>query len=282
MHIKTTKYLLQNKNWDFLLSIINGSDRINHSFWRYQDKHHRKYEEHSEFENVLKNYYKYMDRKFGEILELIDDETIVILLSDHGITRMHTRVNLTDWLIKEGYMTLKKTINEKCVFKPDIVDWKKTKAFAVGAYDGEIFINLKGKEPEGCVEEKDYDSLIEELEKKLKEIPGEDNSKLNTFVFKKKFFFRGKCEESAPDIVVYFDNLQYGCNTSLIGNETLWSPQTAMGSDDACHSRQGIFIMNKSKQKGDIGEVNYIDIAPTILDKLGIGIPKDMEGKIIE
>jgi predicted AlkP superfamily phosphohydrolase/phosphomutase len=55
-----------------------------------------------------------------------------------------------------------------------------------------------------------------------------------------------------------------------------------MGSDDAGHAEQGIFIMNDSKQHGDIGEIDILDVAPTILSRLGIKIPKDFKGKVIE
>jgi len=82
-------------------------------------------------------------------------------------------------------------------------------------------------------------------------------------------------------MIVYFDDLHYGSNTSLIGNDTLWSPSTAQGSDDAAHSKQGIFIMPDSETKGNIGEISYLDVAPTILSKLGLEIPKDMKGEII-
>jgi len=92
----------------------------------------------------------------------------------------------------------------------------------------------------------------------------------------------GKKDEHAPDLMIYFDDLQYGCNNTLIGNETLWSPQTAKGSDDAGHSKQGIFIMNDGKhEQGDIGEVSYLDVAPTVLNLMDIPVPEDMKGKII-
>ncbi len=82
-------------------------------------------------------------------------------------------------------------------------------------------------------------------------------------------------------MIVYFDNLQYGCNPSKIGNLTLWSPSTALWSDDAGHSRQGIFIMKGTNSKGNIGEVDILDIAPTILNLMGLKIPEYMNGKII-
>ena len=280
--LEVQKYLLKNKKWDLFFAMVGLSDRMNHSFWRYMDKEHRKYEENSEFKDTLKEYYKFVDKKLGELLELLDKDTKIIVLSDHGITRMHTRINLTDWLIKNRYMTLKEPIKEKQEFNLKMVDWSKTKVFAIGAYEGQIFINLKGREPEGIVEQEEYNKLIDELEKKLKNIKGDRNELLDTKIFKKKEYFKGKCEDIAPDMIVYFDNLQYGCNTTLVGNETLYSPQTAKGSDDAGHSQQGIFIMFNSKIKGNLGEISYLDVTPTILNELGIEIPEDMKGKIIK
>ena len=104
---------------------------------------------------------------------------------------------------------------------------------------------------------------------------------LNTKIFKKKDYFQGKCSGSAPDLLVYFDNLNYGSNTSLIGNPTLWSPKTSIGSDDAAHSKQGIFIMENKNVKGDIGNIDILDITPTILKELNIKIPEDIKGNVI-
>jgi len=283
MHIDSIKHLLKNNDYDLFFAVINGSDRINHSFWKYCDKEHRKYDPNSKFKNILKDYYKMLDRELGELFKLVDDKTTIILLSDHGITRMHTRVNLSDWLIKEGYMVLKEgvKINSLTKLNHDFIDWKRTKVFCFGFLEAQIFINLKGREPQGIVDFSEYDSLIDELEKKIKKIPGDDGKKLDTRCFKKKYFFKGKHSRSAPDMIVYFDNLQYGCNPTQIGNPTLWSPSTGLWSDDAGHSRQGIFITNKSNQKGDLGEIDILDIAPTILNALNISVPEDMEGKII-
>jgi len=261
-----------------------GSDRMNHSFWKYCDEQHRKYDPNSEFKNSLKDYYVFLDRELGEMLKLLDEDTLVIVLSDHGFTRMHTRVNLSDWLIKEGYLVLKAGVDiiSPVKLEYDMIDWTRTKVFAIGAYDGQVFINLKERDVGGVVEVNDYDSLVDELEIKLKNISGDDGAVLDTKIFKKKDFFRGKKEDLAPDIVIYFDNMHYGANTSLIGNPTLWSLSTAMGSDDATHAEKGIFIMNGDNRKGNIGEINILDIAPTILSELGVKVPDDLEGKVVD
>jgi|SRR3989344_856404 len=280
--IEMMLYLCKNKPWDFFFAMVPMSDRMNHTFWRYMDPLHRKYDPASPLKDTLKKFYQYLDKKLEEFLLLLDEDTRVIVLSDHGIMRMHTRVNLTDWLMQNGYMVLKEPVKEKKEFNFEMVDWSRTKAFAIGAYEGQVFLNLKDREPEGIVEENEYGGLIDELIEKLGKITGDDGKKLDTRFFKKKECFIGKKDEHAPDLMIYFDDLQYGCNNTLIGNETLWSPQTAKGSDDAGHSKQGIFIMNDGKhEQGDIGEVSYLDVAPTVLNLMDIPVPEDMKGKII-
>ncbi len=280
MHFKLMKYLIKNKQWDLFWGVIMGSDRMNHNFWRFFDKGHRRYEHNPKFETALKDYYKFLDKNLGELIQLLDDDTTIIVVSDHGIQRMDTRVNLSDWLINEGYLVLKEPVKEKIKLTMNMVDWEKTKVFARGAWEGQVFINLKGREKQGIVDKEEHESLIEELETKLKQIKGDDGKSLDTKIFKKEDY-SGKFDSTAPDMIIYFDNLYYGCNTSLIGNPTFWSPQTAMGGDDVTHSRKGIFITNKL-HKGDIGEIQIIDVAPTILKELNVKIPKDMKGKNIQ
>jgi predicted AlkP superfamily phosphohydrolase/phosphomutase len=116
----------------------------------------------------------------------------------------------------------------------------------------------------------------------LYKIPGDWGEELKTEILFKKKDYDGKFIEKAPDMIVYFDGMQYGSNTTLIGNETLWSPSTAKGSDDATHSMQGIFIMRDGKNKdGNLGEISYLDVAPTVMNLLETKVPEDMKGKII-
>jgi len=283
-HLNIMRYLIQNKEWNLFFGVIGMSDRLHHMFWRYMDEKHRKYSPDSEFKNTIKEFYIFLDKELGELIKLLDKDTTIILLSDHGITRMHNRINLTDWLIKNNYLVLKEPIKEKTVFNLNMVNWEKTKVFAIGAYEGQIYINLKERESQGIVNPgEEYDTLIHELETKLKQISGDDGKELKTKVFMKKRDYDGKLIGGAPDMIVYFDDLEYGCNSTLIGNDTLWSPSTAKGSDDATHSRQGIFVLKNGKhQKNYLGEISYLDIVPTILNELNLKIPSDMKGKIIK
>lgn len=284
MHFELMKHLLK-KKWDLFFGVIIESDAINHNFLKYEDQGHRKYNKRAELNGAMKKYYMYVDKKLGELMSLLDKDTKIIILSDHGIKRMHNRINLSDWLIKEGYMVLKEEVKEKLnqPIKLDLnmVDWGKTKAWAIGAFEGQIFINLKGREEKGIVEKENYEKLIKELSEKIKKITGDDGKNIDTRIFVKKKDFDGKRIEEAPDLIIYFDNLQYGCNTSLIGNKGLHQPFTAKGSDDAGHSKQGILIMsNKGEEKNtkkDLGEVDITEVSKIIFELLNLNVSECVE-----
>jgi predicted AlkP superfamily phosphohydrolase/phosphomutase len=280
MHFKLMEELVKEKEWEFFFGVIVATDWVNHSFFRFADELHRHFEEDSEFRNALRDYYIFVDKKLGELLSLLSEDTLIMVVSDHGMTRMHNRFNLSDWLIKEGYLKLKKDLSEKTRLTMDLIDWDKTKAWAIGAYEGQIFINLKGREPKGIVENSEYEELVSELRQKLSEVRGDEGSILNTHFFTKDLDFNGSNNQNAPDLMVYFDNLQYGCNNSFVKNSSMFNIETAKGGDDSGHSREGIFIMNSSSRKGFIGCVDILDVTPTILNNLGVEI-SGFQGKVI-
>jgi len=277
MRFKLIKYMLREKEWDFFMGVIYATDALMHNFWRYLDDKHRKYEDNKIMRERIREYFRYLDDKIGELISKVDKETTVILMSDHGAKRMDGRINLNDWLIQEGYLVLKTEPKEKTPFLLAEIDWRKTKAFAFGAYYASVFLNVKGRDPEGCVGPgKEYEKLKKELVAKLKKIPDDIGNKINTKIY---YIPEG---ENAPDFLVYFDDLHWGIN-SMVKNGKLYSWSTEKGPDDAVHSQTGFFVISGKdvKKRGNLGLKDIRDITPTILKMMGIPIPKDMEGKPI-
>ncbi len=278
MRFKLIKYMFRNKNWDFLMGVVYATDALMHNFWRYLDPEHRKYEDNEKTRERIMEYFIYLDKEIGEVVSEADKETTVILMSDHGAKRMDGRINLNDWLIREGYLVLKSKPKEPIqIFMAD-VDWRKTKAFAFGAYYASLFINVKGRDPEGCVEPgEEYKKLKKELINKLKKIPDDKGNEMKTKVFD---IPEG---ENAPDLLIYFDDLHWGTN-SVIPHQSLYSWATEKGPDDAIHSQTGFFVITGKdvKKRGYQGLKDIRDITPTILKIMDIKIPENMERKPIE
>lgn len=275
------KYLIKKKDWDFATLVLIGSDRLEHTLWSYIDETHRNYK-NSKYKNSLKDYFIYIDTELGKIIELLDDDTTVIVSSDHGMDKMNFRFNLNDWLIKEGYLVLKKKINAPVRFNPALIDWKKTKVYSVGSYFGRIHINLKGREPEGIVAVEDYNALQHELTQKFMKIKGDHNQEMDNKVYLSQDIYSGKYAKYAPDMIIYLDNLLTGTSAD-IGNPSLYSAGTQVGKDDAGHAPLGTFVIggNHVPRLGNLGIVSIYDVAPTIFSILDINISTALRGKKI-
>jgi predicted AlkP superfamily phosphohydrolase/phosphomutase len=137
------KYFIKNKNCDFIFVVIMGTDRISHLFYRYFDEKHIRYTPHLTLKNALKEHYKFCDKNIGEIMDLIDEDTSLVVLSGHSTQRLDGRINLNEWLIQEGYMQLSQRPKVLTPLIKADINWKKTRAWATG-YTGQIYLNMQG------------------------------------------------------------------------------------------------------------------------------------------
>ena len=148
MQINLIKELIVEKDWDFFMCVMIGTDRLQHMLWQHFDETHRRFIKNSKYKNALKDYYNYLDKKLGEILELVDEETVVIIASDHGMIKQEGKININNWLIKEGYLVLKEGVDtkERKKFSINFVDMEKTTAYGGGAYNARVYINKEKAE----------------------------------------------------------------------------------------------------------------------------------------
>src|SRR3989344_1200253 len=107
MQLAVAMDFLKKEKWDFFMTVLIGSDRMQHTMWRLFDQTHRRHPGKNQYQTAVRDYYVYLDKKIGEIKKMLDDNTYFIIASDHGFDKMEGRINLNDWLIKEGYLVLK-------------------------------------------------------------------------------------------------------------------------------------------------------------------------------
>ena len=276
-----TKYFIKEKKCDFVFTVIMGTDRMPHLFYRYFDKNHRRYTPHPKYESALKNHYKFCDESIGEILNLVDENTAMIVTSDHSVQRLDGRINLNEWLIKEGYMKLRKRPERPTSLMQVDIDWSQTKAWATG-FTGQLYLNVKGRESQGIVDSQDYERLLGELAEKLKAITDEKGESLDTKVYRRKDIHSGEYAKFGPDLFVYFDNCYWNIS-ELIGYDSIYSYDTPKGPDDGGHGPFGFFAMAGKgvPKRGEVSDADLLDIAPTVLHLFGVTIPQDMEGKVL-
>ena len=282
--LAVVKYLLREKPWDFLMFVEIGLDRIHHGMWRFWDPSHRKHVPGNPYESAIPDYYRYLDRELGEILGLLDDDTVVLVVSDHGAQGMEGGFAINEWLRREGLLVLKDDpLYEGLVpFEKIEVDWKKTTAWGAGGYYARLFLNVEGREPLGSIPARDYEKTRAELKERIEALPDHAGKPMGSLAFTPEELYR-EVKNVAPDLLIYLGNLRWRSVGSL-GLPQLYTFENDTGPDDANHDQDGVFVLWDPRQDHGgryVEGLQLMDVTPTILDVMGVGIPPDMQGKIV-
>ncbi|RMD92689.1 MAG: phosphodiesterase [Calditrichaeota bacterium] len=279
---RVIRYLMSNKPWDFFMFVEMGTDRIHHAFWKYFDSDHKKYQPGNPFENAIHDYYKYIDSEIGRLMEELDDQTGICLLSDHGAKKLDGGICINEWLIANGYLTLKEKPEGVQPLEKVEIDWSRTLAWGAGGYYGRIFLNVKGREPAGIIEPQDYEATRDELIEKIKTLQDEQGQPLNSRIFKPENVYKN-VKNIPPDLIVYFGDLNWR-SVASVGLNRIHTLDDELGPDGANHSEHGVFVFYDPRNPGGgqkLQGVDILDIAPTLLHIMKEKIPQDMEGKVI-
>jgi len=274
-------HFLSKDDFDFAMMVEMGIDRIHHGFWRYFDTSHRLYEPGNQYENVIKDYYKYVDGQLGRVLDVISPETSVLVVSDHGAKTMVGAICINEWLMQEGYLTLHEQPDEPKRLTTDMIDWSRTMAWGEGGYYSRLFMNVAGREPEGIVPQDDYDRIRDEIKAKLESIEDESGQCIGTRALKPEEVYRS-CTGIPPDLVVYLGNLDWR-SAGSVGTGSVYLYENDTGPDDANHAEDGILIWRIPGREPETARTKFsiYDVAPSILKFYGIEPSADMIGTSI-
>ena len=276
-------HLLCAKPWDFALQVHMGLDRVQHVFWSDHDPRHRAHTPGGRWQHALRDFYVMLDEMLGELIDLAGDDCDLLLVSDHGAKRMDGGICVNEWLWRQGWLRLKgdPPAGRLCALSELEVDWADSRAWAEGGYCGRIWLNVAGREPRGCVTPAEVPALLDELAAGLRGIRGPGGRSLPTQVFRPGEIYR-EVNGLAPDLLVYFGDLHWRAIGTL-GHGRDWSLQNDRGPDGANHAMEGLFALREARGRGR-GEAQgrqLMDVAPTVLKRLGVPRPSGMQGRAI-
>lgn len=281
-HFKVIKSFIKEKPWDFLMSVEIGVDRLHHGFWKYHDVTHPKHEPGNPLVNCIHDYYVWLDKQIGGVLELLDDDTTVIVMSDHGAKKMDGGIAINEWLMNEGYLALEEKPTSAMPLEKVRVNWSKTRVWGSGGYYSRIFLNVQGREPQGVIPANEYEKVRDELIEKISAIPDENGKPIATRVYKPQQIYRAT-KNIPPDLIVIFGDL-YWRAVGSVGLNALHTFENDTGPDDANHAQYGMFIYYDPKKNWggrELKGIQLYDVAPTVLNEFGMAVPADMIGKVI-
>ena len=298
--IKASKYLKEKYNPDLLLVQIHTQDAINHQLARDIDPNNPNYDP-AKAEVAWERFartYEDVDRLVGGIMkECADDETLIVLLSDHGAIPVYKLAWVGVALMRKGLLAYKRDPETG----KTVVDWSKTKAYPWRTY---IFVNLKGRDPDGIVEPEDYKKVQEQIIQALYEMrdPETGECPIALAVRKEEAEILGQWGERVGDVLYYlkpgYTDVDLDRDRALkLSVEELETLRDVEPSSEICAHHQflpnvtyggmsvkAVFIMKGPKVKKGYRRrtpIWQVDVAPTIAYALGIPEPKQCDGKVV-
>lgn len=262
--------------------VFDGTDRLQHTFWRDIDPTHpaRPDPKLLEGRNVIDDLYRRMDELVGKTMARCDrEDTLLMVISDHGFGPFRYGVDLNRWLADNGYLVLHEGRGEEDHLGG--VDWSRTRAFAIGLAG--IYLNIKDKYAQGIVDPAgEADSLRDEIAAKLEALvdPATGASAVKR-VYIASRFYRGPYRESGPDLIIGYQRGYRISWETAIGKttESVFHPNTKAWSGDHCVDPSlvpGILFCNRPVETKN---TRLIDVAPTVLKLFGVPVPDYIDGK---
>jgi predicted AlkP superfamily phosphohydrolase/phosphomutase len=262
--------------------VFDGTDRMQHMFWRYLDPAHpaRPAEVPAAFRTAIEDLYARMDQLVGRTMSRCNDEqTLLLVLSDHGFNTFRRGIDLNRWLEENGYLVVDDARRDMDYLAG--VDWSQTRAFAIGLTG--IFINLRGKFAQGIVEPgEEAQRLRDELAQQLRQVADPRTGQAAIArVYQSAKAYRGPYQDNAPDLIIgYAGGYRVSWDTAAgRTSRAVFHDNRKAWSGDHCVDPSvvpGVLFSNHEIQSES---PRLLDIAPTVLQLFGCPIPDYMDGQ---
>lgn len=318
--LQTALWLLE-EAWDCFTIVFTGPDRLQHFLWADMDSQHSDHQPENAhpFGDALHLYFQTLDHALAQILTHLPEDTLVLIVSDHGFNGVGRRFYINRWLQEQGFLALHDRPDAVGAILPHLsflkrsrlakllkqrllpgvsgpaqlqtaaftqsIDWTNTKAYY--APDGGLRINMKGREIQGIVTPAEYEPLRQELAGRLRGLVDPTTGQHPIAeVYLREQLYHGPFLSHAPDLIVepHRDQLQNHHNY-LLDTNLKWKdfPFTSAAPYSGNHAPDGILIgwgQSVAVQK-ELTNCHLMDIAPTILAAMGVAIPDQIDGKVL-
>jgi predicted AlkP superfamily phosphohydrolase/phosphomutase len=310
---------------DFMMVHFQATDVLQHACWKLVDPSHPRHdaEAAAQYGPEVRRVFERVDHYVGRMLEHLDDDTTVIVMSDHGFGPLHWVANLNLLLLDAGLLHLKKGVftrlraglfragltpsavwhliekvglqnyvwlvskstRNKVVSKFlsfDDVDWSRTVAYSMG-HVGQVYINLKGREPHGIVEPgEEYLAARQRVIDALHDLRHPQTGEpLVDQVIPGDEVVHGPHAHQTPDLHLVLDGYRVIAFPLFAADGRLVTRQ--IRGDSGSHRRHGVLMAWGPEVRAghQVAEARIVDLAPTILHLMGLPVPADMDGRAL-
>jgi len=267
-----------------LVTVFDATDRVNHMYWRYIEDGHPAAAGIDEpaYADAIERQYMHNDGIVGRVLDKINDDDVIFVLSDHGCTSFRRGVNLNAWLLKEGYLALKDGADPTQQWLQS-VDWSKTQAYAVGLVG--MFLNIRGREAHGIVEPgEEANAVKRRIAASLQGLIDDETGDVAiNEAFDTDTLYRGPYKGNAPDLLMGYNHgyrISWNCASGVVAGPVFEDNVKAWSGDHIVDPRlvPGILLCNHNVTTDD---PHIVDLAPTVLTLFGVRPAAHMDGSPI-
>ena len=263
---------------------FSSLDLNGHMMWRLTDPSHPAYDATlaGQYGNALQEFYQQIDEVLGEVLPKLDENTTLLVLSDHGFAPFRRSFNLNTWLLQNGYIALVPGSQPDANEPFAEVDWSRTRAYGLGLNG--LYVNIRGREREGIVDAAQADDLLREIRQKLMAVRDpKTDSQVITRVDLASEVYQGPYARTGPDALVGYNRGYRAGWKTILGAfpPDLLEDNTNPWSGDHCMDYTLVPGVLLSNRKIDSQNPALTDITPTILSEFGITKAKDMMGQSV-
>ena len=268
---KAAQYLTSTREWDLLFVETHCCDYLSHFYLnQYQPECGAPLNEQRNALSWLTRHYQSIDRMLGELLKIADEQTLFVIVSDHSGTGSAAQVLDSRKVLEQAGFLVYKTHPETGA---RVVDWSKTKAYPQRFIY--VYLNQKGRDPEGVVNPKDYDATVDQVIQAMLDYkdPATGKHPYSLVLRKEDAALLGLWGDQIGDIVYAvrpeFD-LEHGSElpTSRVGELTIRSLFFMKGPN----VKKGVHLQRLTQLTA---------IAPTIAYLMGFPIPAQAEGPVL-
>ncbi|MFX0105922.1 MAG: alkaline phosphatase family protein [Candidatus Hodarchaeota archaeon] len=223
---KNTYEFFWNKlNWDNFMIVITSTDRFGHFLWNtYSDPNNK-------WHSRALQFFQKIDDFIGDLNDKLKENDNFIILSDHGMEETKQNMNLNTYLEQEGFLIL----SEKHKNYNRIT--KGSKAFVLDP--GRVYLNKKGRYPNGSISKIEEKEIIEELKKIFYDLKYQNQNVIKK-IYEKKDIYIGKYIDKAPDLVV-LENPGFNPK-GAIGKKSIFEDDNFSGM----HNDSAFLFVNKN------------------------------------
>jgi len=264
------KHLTSTRGWDLLFVETHASDYTSHFFLGQAEEFSgADAETVQRCRDGVARTYASIDGLIGRLVGLADDDTVIIVVSDHGGTpNQYKAVKIEDVLEQAGFLVYKEDSDSTRK-----IDWSRTRAVPVGLVH--IFINLKGREPNGIVDPVDYKKTQLAIIAALHAYQDPDTG-LHPFAL-------ALTHEDAEMVNLWSElvgDVVYALRPEFDGAHGKQLPSVRFGMA----GQHCTFVMAGAGVRRGVAlqrQVRAVDVAPTLCYLLGMPMPQNVEGGVV-